>query len=212
MILRGLIVLLVVFAVACQQEPGTTIPTEAAGGDGSLQGDDVESAAEMGGGEGQLPDANTNDLGGDTETYTDTQAGYAFDYPAQWYMQGGEGSPAIVTSFEPVTDGTGGIDPAQTKIDFVPQAGSTDVATLAAAQATMITDQGGEILQEANYILANGTPATRIEYQTEAGAAQVVLVTTVGETPLLVAGYGNLVAFDEIVNTLRVAGTVDETE
>ncbi|MBZ0291929.1 MAG: hypothetical protein K8L99_05105 [Anaerolineae bacterium] len=213
MISRIWIVLLLLVGAACQQQAQPTdIPTlpPATEEADSLQPSDVESSdINSEAITGQSPDSNANSLGGPTETYTDSQAGFAFDYPEDWYVQGDAGTPVSLTSFEPEENGSGGIDPAQTKIDFVPQDAGTDIEVLAENQRQMITEQDGEILQDANYELADGTQAIRIEYTTSDEQLQVLLFTTVGDTPLLVAGFGNLVAFDEIVSTLR-ADSEDE--
>lgn len=146
-------------------------------------------------------------------TYVNEHAGYAFDYPAEWVLKG-EPSPDsynYVITIQSFKTGRGGSVPAdQAKLDFV-TCNSAECNTLQAVQARIDEQVAAgmlEILSEETWTLAGGIPAIRRQVVGEMGVEVASLITEFDGKALRVSGYGDMVAFDEIVHTLRPAITV----
>ncbi len=216
---RLLLVLMLVLLAACGPDAPQTTPTgvvdevDEIESQGDAIADSNQAAVEEGSrGASQPPDMvdTSGEIGGNPETFVAEDMGFAFNYPEGWQVTGEGSDPIILTSFEPEENGQGGIDPDQTKIDFVPEEGS--VEERAAAQREAIEEGGGEIRQDVDFELPGGYSAVRIQYAMEDGQEQVVVITEVEDQPLLIAGYGNLLLFDQIINTLRPALEGEGTE
>ncbi len=214
MMSRLLLALVLVLLAACGPTDPQITPTGAAvevdelENTGPAIADADQSALEdtsLGASQPNVMVDTSSQISGNIDTFTGDGMNFSFDYPSDWYVQGDTGNPVILTSFEPEDLGQGGIDPDQTKIDFVPVTETGTVEERAAARRQEIEQGGGEIRQDGNYELAQGYNAVRMLYYTDEGREQIVLVTEVEGQPLLIAGYGNLLLFDPIVNSLRPA-------
>jgi hypothetical protein len=164
--------------------------------------DDNQEAAQENAPSANIPDSTGGEtLGGATETFAgDT---YAFDYPVGWFVSG-DGAAATLTSFdaEGETDATAiGVTTDQTLITF----NSTN-GTLQENADTLLTELargGNEVLTEGAVQLPTGAEAYRVQYVDASRGEMVALFTEVADQALVVQGYGNLIVFDNIINTLR---------
>ena len=138
---------------------------------------------------------------GPIETYTNSEPGFAIDYPADWCARTGQN--LILTSFEPAEAGQGGISAGESKIDILPPASPRLNKPLDEMVEQVKRDS--EILWEENWILPGNVPAVRLQTKSEMSGEVAVLLTRINDTSLRVAGYGDLTLFDAIVRTLRPA-------
>jgi|GEM_PF-904360 len=139
-------------------------------------------------------------------THRDGEIGYALDYPADWYVRGGSGAVAVLTSFEPDEAGHGGIAADQTKIDIlvvdeVPE----DQSELQALQDLIdeAETEASRVVRQEQWPLAGDLPATRLQIESESVGEVALLLTVMHGRDLVLAGYGDLTRFDEIACTLR---------
>ncbi len=145
-------------------------------------------------------------------TYVNEHAGYAFDYPAGWIVQGepNPGSYNYAITVQSFKLGSGGPVPAdQAKLDFV-TCNSAECNTLQAIQAQIdeqVASGTLEILSEETWTLAGGIPAIRRQVVGEMGIEVASLITEIDGKALRVSGYGDLAAFDEVARTLRPAAS-----
>ncbi len=124
-----------------------------------------------------------------TLTYTDTEIGYTFDYPADWTIEANPGWTVILRS----PDGN-------SKIDLLPDK-PRESRTLD-EMVTRARSEGAEILCEERWELAGGIPAVRMQMRDELGEASVLLVVINGRS-LKMYGYFDTSPFDAIARTLR---------
>ena len=148
-----------------------------------------------------------------TVTYVNEHAGYAFDYPAGWIVQGeprqhGYNYVIILKSFK-LSQGPGPVSEDQVKLDFV-TCNSVECNTLQAMEERLDEDVAAgmlEILSEEEWTLDSGIPAIRRRVVGPMGIESALLFTEINGQSLSVSGFGDLSAFDEIVRTLRPAGS-----
>ena len=147
-------------------------------------------------------------LAGDTETYTGEA--YAFDYPATWFVSEGDDGAAL-TSFavegDLMTEGLN-VTPDQSLMTFSEADASYE--TQADTLLTELNRDGIEILNETEFQLSGGQPAYRVQYVDSTNGEIVAVFTELNDQPLVIIGYGNLVIFDNILNTLRPADLAAE--
>lgn len=124
-----------------------------------------------------------------TLTYTDTEIGYAFDYPADWTIEAEPGWTVVLRS----PDGN-------SKIDLLPDK-PIESKTLD-EMVTRARSGEVEILCEERWELAGGVPAVRMQTRGELGEAAVLLAVINGRS-LKMAGYFDTGLFDAIARTLR---------
>jgi dipeptidyl aminopeptidase/acylaminoacyl peptidase len=124
-----------------------------------------------------------------TLTYTDTEIGYAFDYPADWTIEANPGWTVILRS----PDGN-------SKIDLLPDK-LRESKTLD-EMVTRARSGEAEILCEERWQLAGGIPAVRMQTRGELGEASVLLVVINGRS-LKMYGYFDTSPFDAIARTIR---------
>lgn len=146
-----------------------------------------------------------------TITYVNEHAGYAFDYPAKWIVQG-EPRPGafnyviILRSFK-MGQGPGPVPGDQVKLDFV-TCNSDECNTLQAMEERIDESVAAgmlEILSEEEWTLDSGIPAIRRRVVGPMGIESALLFTEINGQSLSVSGFGDLSAFDKIVRTLRPA-------
>lgn len=135
-------------------------------------------------------------------THSDTEIGYALDYPANWYIEAIPGWSVILTSFDPAgAPGRGGLPPSQTKIDLLPDK-SWQATTLEKLTAETRT-QSEKLLWEEEWELSGGVPAVRMQIIAEPGGEMALLLTVINGRSLRLVGYGDLTPFNHIARTLR---------
>jgi len=144
-------------------------------------------------------------------TYVNEHAGYAFDYPAGWVVQGSP-SPGsynyviILKSFKLIR-GSGPVADDQVKLDFE-TCNSAECNTLQAMEERIDENVAAgmlEILSEEEWTLDSGIPTIRRRVVGPMGIESALLFTEINGQSLSVSGFGDLSAFDEIVRTLRPA-------
>jgi hypothetical protein len=144
-------------------------------------------------------------------TYVNPDAGYAVDYPAGWRILG-EAVPEaaaytiILQSFDPTVGGEP-VPPDQAKLDFTSCPNDPGCSTMDAMRARLEEQslQDIEILEEDFITLPSGLPAIRMQILGFGGESSLLL-TEIGGKGLQVSGFGDLAAFDPIVQTLRPVG------
>ncbi len=142
-------------------------------------------------------------LPGETATHTDTQIGYALDYPAEWYIRAEPGWTVILTSFDASGPGIGGLRPGQAKVDLLP-----DKAWHSRSLEQMVSEvgSGDGVLWEERWTLSGGVPAVRLQVRSEVAGEAALLCVVINGQSLSLQGYGDLVLFDAIAASLRPVG------
>ena len=148
-----------------------------------------------------------------TLTYSDTEAGFALDYPAAWTIlpispEAKAGSFVYSTSlmsWQPVDGGSDGIPAGQTKVDVTLI--KSNVASLDDAIAERKTLLGaGEvetsILSEEVLTLASGLPVLRWALTSSFGDS-IEYIAAIDGNIVLVSGLGDAAVFDRVAGTLR---------
>lgn len=149
-----------------------------------------------------------------TLTYTDTEAGFALDYPAAWTIlpispDAKEGSfiySTTLMSWKPDDGGSGGMPAGQTKMDITLI--KSNVTTLDEAVAERKTMLGGgevdtSVLSEETITLPGGLPALRWELTSSFGNSVEYIAPVKGNIVLL-SGLGDASLFDRVAQTLRL--------
>lgn len=146
-------------------------------------------------------------------TYINEHAGYAFDYPAGWVVQGtpspGSYNYVIILKSFKLIRGSGPVADDQVKLDFE-TCNSAECNTLQAMEERIDENVAAgmlEILSEEEWTLDSGIPAIRRRVVGPMGIESALLFTEINGQSLSVSGFGDLSAFDEIVRTLRPAGS-----
>lgn len=140
-------------------------------------------------------------LTGATATYADRLVGYAVDYPKGWYLAGEAGETTILTSFPLEQPGRGGLGADQAKIDLLPA--KPNQCRSLQQLVDEVRNGGGEILWEQQWLLAEGTPAVRMQIGSDVFGESAVLLTVVNGRCLRLAGMGDTSLFDAIATSLR---------
>jgi hypothetical protein len=142
-------------------------------------------------------------LVGATTTHIDRLVGYAIDYPQGWYLTGEAGGTTILTSFPLEQPGRGGLGAGQAKIDLLPAEPNRCISLQQLVEE--VRNGGGKILWEQQWLLADGTPAVRMQIGSDVFAESAVLLTVVNGRCLRLAGMGDTSLFDAIATSLRPA-------
>jgi hypothetical protein len=140
-------------------------------------------------------------LSGATATYTDRLVGYAIDYPKGWYLAGEAGGTTILTSFPLEQPGRGGLDADQAKIDLLPAEPNQCESLQQLVDETR--SGGGKVLWEQQWLLAERTPAVRMQISSEVFGESAVLLTVIHGRCLRLAGMGDISLFDAVATSLR---------
>jgi hypothetical protein len=143
-------------------------------------------------------------------TYEDSVAYFALDYPAAWYVmdvpqEEKVGMPGYILTFLSWDPGAGGLQqiPAgETIVEVNVQPAGDESLEEAAASMTASLGTRVQIVSESAVTLGNGLPAMRWLLDTPAGPTHVVL-TVIGERPIMLRGWGDEVIFDQIADSLR---------
>lgn len=143
-----------------------------------------------------------NALAGATETYAGET--YAFDYPMDWFVNEDTNGDAALTSFEvegALNTDELGLSPDEMLMTFTSADESYEME--ADILLTELAREGVEVLAEMEMQLPNGAPAYRVQYMDSIRGETVTVFTEVADQALVINGYGNLVIFDNILNTVR---------
>jgi hypothetical protein len=136
-----------------------------------------------------------------TATYTDPLVGFAIDYPQGWHLEGEAGGTVILTSFPLEEPGRGGLGAGQAKIDLLPAEPNQCESLQQLVEETR--NGGGKILWEQQWLLAEGTPAVRMQIDSEVFGESAVLLTVIHGRCLRLAGMGDISLFDAAATSLR---------
>ncbi|MCL6430351.1 MAG: hypothetical protein K6V36_05750, partial [Anaerolineae bacterium] len=142
-------------------------------------------------------------LPGELATYTDTQIGYALDYPAGWYIQAEPGWAVVLTSFDSSGPGIGGLGPGQAKVDLLPDKAWQNRSL---EQLVSAARSGDSVLWEERWTLSGGVPAVRLQIRSEVAGEAALLCVVINGQSLRLQGYGDLALFDAIAASLRPVG------
>jgi hypothetical protein len=142
-------------------------------------------------------------LVGATTTHIDRLVGYTIDYPQGWYLTGEAGGTTILTSFPLEQPGRGGLGAGQAKIDLLPAEPNRCISLQQLVED--VRNGGGKILWEQQWLLADGTPAVRMQIGSDVFGESAVLLTVVNGRCLRLAGMGDTSLFDAIATSLRPA-------
>lgn len=149
-----------------------------------------------------------------TLTYTDTEAGFALDYPMAWAIlpvspEAKEGSfiySTTLMSWQPDEGGSGGMPAGQTKVDVtLIKSNVTSLDDAVAERKTMLGPGEVEttVRSEDIVTLPSGLPALRWELESSFGNSVEYIVPVKGNIVLL-SGLGDAGLLDRVAQTLRV--------
>jgi len=144
--------------------------------------------------------------GSATRTFTDEAAGYAIDYPAEWFVDYEQGHMVQLMNYDYAT--------VLTPADVPPGWAKIEVVVLKPSEAPDLNTYlqqlraEGTVLWEESWVLPGGVPAQRLELQSALATKYPLLATAIGDKVIEVAGWGaDLSLFDDIARTLRPAGS-----
>ena len=135
-------------------------------------------------------------------TYTDTQFGYAFDYPASWGLQAEDGILVKVRSSQDLL--TESLLPGETEVEIVP---SDELEGNTLEDILAQVHEENQVLWEESWQLAGQIPAVRLLAEDDEGQ-WAGLLTVIHGRGLRVSGRGDLSQFDTIASTLRAVPQV----
>jgi hypothetical protein len=142
--------------------------------------------------------------------YLDDVAGFAFDYPAGWFVgpvqQYSRGGVTAFTSWERPTDVLPGETPAgETRLDATVQLWDPKGDLQAFVDQRMLAWEasGITVLAEESWSLDDGRAARAFVVAGIDGAQAYFFFTTIGENYLVLSGSGDLALLSEIGHTVR---------
>ncbi len=143
-----------------------------------------------------------------TETYTDSELGFAVDYPAGWRV---EAQPGVLLQIfsplppdhtpQPRSQGEG-FPADQTKLEFIPHHPG-DARSIEQVVADMQANRetpSGAVASAQQITLPDGISGWRVAME----SGVVSLILDVNGRILYASGYGDLSRFDEVMNTVRL--------
>jgi hypothetical protein len=137
----------------------------------------------------------------DAPTYRNDAIGFELTYPQGWIIEEA-GDTDILWSEKPSGPGHDGVPSNIVKIDITTEPNATvTLEELVARQKQIITNSNGKILLEEAVTLPSGLTAVRLGIS--GFGESVALWTVINGHPVMLTGYGDLVRFDAIANTLR---------
>jgi hypothetical protein len=153
---------------------------------------EVEPPAEVGSG-GQTE----AQLSFQAATYRDEEAGFAFDYPAEWTFEDmGEGSRGRVVQYAPPQ----GTSMSVSVLRWDP-VGDLDAFVEVRQQAW--SSSGTDVVSHEAFILEGGREAVAFVVQTVVDEQAFFMFTTAGDRYLALAGEGDIELLKEIALTVR---------
>jgi len=159
--------------------------------------------------------ASLSGLGIASTTFTDTYAGFAFDYPSDWVMTSLD--PAIAQNSSVYTHSLRspmptrgpkqqeGIPPGASAIDVViinEGEKTLEEAVAERKQAYATEEMPPTVLAEEDWVLPSGLKAVRFLLDTRGGQA-ANMITVINGRVIMFAGMGELALFEPIAKSLR---------
>ena len=139
------------------------------------------------------------------QTYFNTVIGFELDYPTGWIIDTSNAASGTVTLWSRKVEGLGvdGVPAGVAKIDIViPAVSVRSLDELVTWEEQIIADASDPVVQETQLQLPNGQAAMYLQ-GVKAGVL-TTLLTLVNNQPLIIAGFGDVSRFMDIVQTLRV--------
>ena len=156
--------------------------------------------------------AATETSGPDFEaaTYTNTAAGFAFDYPAGWTVgpdeqQSRAGITAFTSWARPADAMPGETPPGETRLDSTVQLWEPtgDLEAFLAQRRGAWDGSGIRIVSQEDWTLDDGRPAAGFVVEGSDGAQGYFFLTTIGDKYLVLSGSGDLALLAAIAHTVR---------
>ena len=150
-----------------------------------------------------LPQTQETTQNGSVTTFTGELAGFAIDYPADWFTIGAPDEAAsayaiTLVSYDPNTvTGNEGQIPGENKIDIYVQPDITGLDTLAQQNKEEVT-----LVNETLWEL-DGIPAHRMQVIGRFGDEVDILCVILNGRGITLAGFGDSAQFDAVARTLR---------
>ncbi|HSB91410.1 MAG TPA: hypothetical protein VLD63_15445 [Anaerolineales bacterium] len=149
-------------------------------------------------------------------TYTDSEAGFAFEYPASWTAEapaggGSRGSYAQFTSWAHPPGGITEIPAGGTVLQATVQLWDpkNDLQAFLAQRQGAWSASGITIVSQEELALPDGRPAARFVVQGSDGEQSYFFFTTLTDAYLVLSGNGDIALLAEIAGTLRMLPASD---
>ncbi|MCL5952419.1 MAG: hypothetical protein M1132_11995 [Chloroflexi bacterium] len=146
-------------------------------------------------------------LGPLTETYTNTQIGFAINYPSGWIVEDDTSAPGGIVTVQNYHTADlpfrSAVDPALYKVEIVPIQPS-QAATLAEMRAGI----QGKVMHELPVTIAN-LSAIRLQQDTESHGSTDILLVQLSGRVLLLQTWQEPGLFDKMIQTLRPVGAAN---
>lgn len=143
------------------------------------------------------------------QTYVNSVIGYAFDYPAGWFVTDcgtGCGWAVYLFSYDPsTTPFIEGIPEGQSKFDF--NVNSPDTYTTLDEWWAAFDAGPGRILEGQRFLVRSGLEVVRVRYRVcgSCGEEQMAYLALINDRGLLISVVTDRTYMDDIVNSLRLA-------
>jgi hypothetical protein len=140
-----------------------------------------------------------------TQTYHNTVVGFELDYPLGWVIDTSNEASGTVILWSKKVEGPGidGVPADVAKIDIViPAVSVRSLDEVVTWEEQIIADASNTVVHETQLQLPNGLAAMYLQ-GVKAGEL-TTLLTLVNSQPLIIAGFGDVSRFMDIIQTLRV--------
>jgi hypothetical protein len=140
-----------------------------------------------------------------TQTYHNTIVGFELDYPMGWIIDTSNEASGTIILWSRKVEGPGvdGVPADVAKIDIVnPEVSVKSLDELVTWEEQIIADASNVVVSETRLQLSSGLAAVFLQ-GSQAGEL-TALLTVVNDQPLIIAGFGDVSRFMDIVQTLRV--------
>ena len=138
------------------------------------------------------------------QTYHNTVVGFELDYPTGWLIDTRNEASGTVILWSRKVEGRGidGVPADVAKIDIVnPAVSAKSLDELVTWEEQIIADASNTVVHKTQLQLPNGPAAVHLQ-GAKAGEL-TALLTLVNNQPLIIAGFGDVSRFMDIVKTLR---------
>jgi hypothetical protein len=156
------------------------------------------------------PTAELAALPFEAATYSDEANGFQLQYPADWFVVGGEaqsrGSFVQIASWDPGSAGISEIPAGESvlQIAIYQWDPKNDLAARVEMRRGNFIASGNTILEEETLLLAN-VEAVQMLVQNTDGSQSLVLFTVLGEDYLELSGNGDIATLDASMRTLVIS-------
>ncbi len=152
-----------------------------------------------------MPAPTTTPVPANIQTYHNTVVGFELDYPIGWLIDTSNEASGTIILWSKKVEGPGvdGVPADVAKIDIVnPAVSVRSLDELVMWEEQIIADASNTVVHETQLQLPNGLAAVFLQ-GSKAGEL-TALLTLVNNQPLIMAGFGDVSRFMDIVQTLRV--------